>query len=121
MAQRFDSATGRLIGEPSTVVEPISRGAGDNPDAAFWAGPMGMLAFRGAAAENRRLTGSLVARAHAWNSCLARTRDSSFFLSPARKEVACGQCDEHEFRSRHLDEPVRPEHHDQADLRFRRE
>jgi Tol biopolymer transport system component/predicted Ser/Thr protein kinase len=87
VAQRFDTATGRLIGEPSTVVEPISRGAGDNSDAAFWAGPMGMIAFRGAAAENRRLT--WFNREGARVEQLPREdRYSSFFLSPDGKKAA---------------------------------
>ena len=86
IAYSFDADSGRVTGEPSIVIESISRGAGDNPNAAFWAGPLGMLAFRGADAENRRLT--WFNREGARVEQLPReNRYSSLFLSPDGKKV----------------------------------
>jgi hypothetical protein len=88
VAQRFDPSSVRLSGEPSIVADPISRSGGVNYNAAFWAGPRGMLIYRTSGAEAQRRLVWMSREGKRMEEVSRPNRYSSFYLSPDAKRLA---------------------------------
>ena len=88
LSQPFDAVSGRLLGTPSVVVEPISRAGGININAAFWIGPGGMLVYRKSEVENHRRLVWFSRDGARVDQLPRENRYSSFYLSPDGKKLA---------------------------------
>ena len=82
------AATGKLMGEPSIVAEPITRAVGVNPNASFWIGPRGLLTYRKSDVEAQRRLVWISRDGARLQQLPKENRYSSFFLSPDGKRLA---------------------------------